>query len=109
MPYDKIPVDWRGVTGDKGGYHPSRQAFTDRRERLKRAVSSLAETAFGGDVRAAAKRLAAHVGRIAAYQTYRAPETSSRMRANQRWIRDAYYPSRHSTLLRTQIPPQLLV
>lgn len=96
MPYDKIPVDWPGVTGDEGGvgYHPSRQARTDRRERLKRAVSSLAETAFGGDVRAAAKRLAAHVGRIAAYQTYRAPETSSRMRANQRWIRDAYYASK---------------
>jgi hypothetical protein len=97
MPYDKNPVDWPSVTGDKGGveYHPSRQPNdTDRRERLKRAVTSLAETAFGGDVRAAAKRLAAHVGHIASYQTHRAPETSARMRANQRWIRDAYYASK---------------
>lgn len=93
MPYDKVPVHWPGVTGDEGGveYHPSRQPDdTDRRKRLKRAVTSLAQTAFGGDVRAAAKRLAAHVGHIASYQTHRAPETSARMRSNQRWITTTY-------------------
>ena len=96
MPYDRVPVHWPGVTGNEGGveYHPSRQGNQNRRERLQRAVTSLAKTAFGGDVRAAAKRLAAHVGHIASYQTHRAPETSSRMRSNQRWIRDAYYASK---------------
>jgi hypothetical protein len=87
--------DWGLFTGDAAGgqaYHPSRQAAPDRRERLGRAIRSLAAAHFKGDETAAAKRVAAHVGHIASYQTYKSPNTSERMRSNQRWIREAYYP-----------------
>jgi hypothetical protein len=88
-------IDWSLFTGDAAGgamYHPSRQGEADRRERLGRAIRRLAAAHFAGDATAAAKRVAAHVGHIASFQTHAAPDTSERMRSNQRWIRESYYP-----------------
>lgn len=80
------PVDWSLFTGAEE-YHPSRQPDdADRRARLGRAIRALAGAEFAGDAAAAAKRVAAHIGHIASYQTHRAPDTSARMRSNQRWI-----------------------
>ncbi len=73
-------------------YHPSSQKNAERHAILKKAMKDLARVHFAGNLAAAAKRAAAHIGHIAAYQTHTNPLVSARMRANQRWLKDEYYP-----------------
>ena len=76
------------------GYHPKYlENDAPRREVIARAVANLARERYGGDVAAAAKRTAQHVGHIASYLTHRSPAVSQRMRSNQRWLKETYYPS----------------
>lgn len=75
------------------GYHPKDLANdAARRVLVAKAVADLARERYGGDVTAAAKRTAQHVGHIASYLTHRSPISSSRMRSNQRWLKETYYP-----------------
>lgn len=75
------------------GYHPKDlEIDAPRRAVIARAVANLARERYGGDVAAAAKRTAQHVGHIASYLTHRSPAVSERMRSNQRWLKETYYP-----------------
>lgn len=75
------------------GYHPKDLANdAARRVMVAKAVADLARERYGGDVPAAAKRTAKHVGHIASYLTHRSPVSSARMRSNQRWLKETYYP-----------------
>lgn len=75
------------------GYHPKDlPEDASRRAVIVRAVANLARERYGGDVAAAAKRTAQHVGHIASYLTHRSPVASTRMRSNQRWLKETYYP-----------------
>jgi hypothetical protein len=75
------------------GYHPKDLANdAARRVMVAKAVADLARERYGGDVAAAAKRTAKHVGHIASYLTHRSPVSSARMRGNQRWLKETYYP-----------------
>lgn len=76
------------------GYHPKNLPDdAPRREILTRAVANLARERYGNDAAAAAKRTARHVGHIASYLTHRSPAVSARMRADQRWLKQEYYPA----------------
>lgn len=73
-------------------YHPKSQKETERHAILMKAIKDLARAHYAGNVTAAAKRAAAHIGRIASYQTHANPLVSHRMRSNQRWLKREYYP-----------------
>lgn len=86
-----MPKNSVRVSDFTSGYHPKSQEAPERRELLGRAIRELAAAHYAGDLAAAAKRAAAHVGHIASYQTHQNPLVSSRMRENQRWLKDTYY------------------
>lgn len=79
-------------------YHPRNlENDAPRRAILRKAVADLARDRYGGDAAAAAKRTARHVGHIASYLTHRSPVSSERMRRNQRWLKETYYPAAKKT------------
>ncbi len=87
----EMPNDPVRVSDFTRGYHPKSQDAPERRRLLGDAIRELAAAHYAGNLAAAAKRAAAHVGHIASYQTHQNPLVSSRMRENQRWLRDTYY------------------
>lgn len=77
-------------------YHPIRQGDAERHAILKQAVRDLARNHYANKLADAAKRAAAHIGHIASYQTHQNPLVSARMRSNQRWLKETYYPPRRN-------------
>lgn len=87
------PSDRPSAYLKKYGYHP--RDFYDeiaRREKIAMAVADLARAAYDGNTTAAAKRTAKHIGHIASYLTHSNPQTSQRLRSNQHWLKETYYP-----------------
>lgn len=93
-----LGIDWPSITGRNGvAYDASNPDDADRRERLSRAVRSLADAAFDGDVRAAAKRLAQRLGHQASGKSQLYRDEWTHMRSNMRWLKDTYSPSSATT------------
>lgn len=97
--YGKEKIDVSAFT-KRYEYHPKSQKDAERHAILKKAVADLARAHFAGNLAAAAKRAAAHIGHIASYQTYQNPLVSRRMRSNQHWLKDEYYPAAAKAITR---------
>lgn len=102
MPKDKDGKEKIDVSSftSRYEYHPKSQKDAERHAILMKAIKDLARAHYAGDVAAAAKRAAAHIGHIASYQTHANPLVSRRMRSNQHWLKDEYYPESAKALTR---------
>jgi hypothetical protein len=98
--YGKEKIDVSSFTS-RYEYHPKSQKEAERHAILMKAIKDLARAHYAGDVAAAAKRAAAHIGHIASYQTHANPLVSHRMRSNQRFLKKEYYPESARTLTRS--------
>ena len=102
-PPHKMPNDPVRVSSftSRYEYHPKSQKEAERHAILMKAIKDLARAHYAGNLAAAAKRAAAHIGHIASYQTHANPTVSHRMRSNQRWLKKEYYPESARGVSRT--------
>ena len=93
--HESIGIDWKSILGKAGANYraSSSRGETDRRERLSRAVRSLADASFDGDARAAAKSLGQRLAFMSRKEKHADLLAWKHLRENKDWLRDTYCPS----------------